>query len=269
MFGDITDIVESAPTLGKGLEAASRSFGIHQEQSSLTIERRSASIIIAYKICDGRIVSRHQDALLTLGALVTLLRRTFGKNWTPEEIHFEQITAGALNFGKLLDAPVYYGQATNAIVIPLEALSAAMPKVDPQRHGDLLRSAGRHLANRGEDNFIGLVMHHTRDMLTHGTPGIDHVASKLGLSGPALYRKLFACGMEFSDIQRELRCELALLYLTDLDVPLTEIALALGYSELSAFSRAFRSWTGLSPRAYRCSYLPTKPATETSVMLLG
>ena len=56
-----------------------------------------------------------------------------------------------------------------------------------------------------------------------------------------LYRKLFARGMQFSDIQRELRCELALVYLTYLHVPLTDIALALGYSELSAFSRASRS----------------------------
>lgn len=52
-------------------------------------------------------------------------------------------------------------------------------------------------------------------------------------------------------IASSLRRELALGLVAEPDLPLTDVALRLGYSELSAFSRAFRAWTGSSPRAYR------------------
>jgi AraC-like DNA-binding protein len=57
----------------------------------------------------------------------------------------------------------------------------------------------------------------------------------------------------FQDLVTAARQELALHYLQDPDIPLTEIAHCLGYSELSAFSRAFRAWTGMSPQRYRRS----------------
>lgn len=71
------------------------------------------------------------------------------------------------------------------------------------------------------------------------------------MSEPSLYRALRSRGVEFSELVRALRRELALGYLAEPHLSLTEIALLLGYSELSAFSRAFRAWTGLSPAAWR------------------
>jgi AraC-like DNA-binding protein len=68
---------------------------------------------------------------------------------------------------------------------------------------------------------------------------------------PARYRRLKACGVEFTDLQPNLRRELALLHVGEPHLPLTEIALALGYSEFSGFSRDFRALTGVSPNLYR------------------
>jgi AraC-like DNA-binding protein len=52
-------------------------------------------------------------------------------------------------------------------------------------------------------------------------------------------------------VVEQLRRELALVYVKDASLPLSEIAFLLGYSELSAFSRAFSRWTGQSPRSWR------------------
>ncbi len=67
----------------------------------------------------------------------------------------------------------------------------------------------------------------------------------------ALQRLLREKGLSFGDVLRAARQELALHYLNESDLSLTEIALCLGYSELSAFSRAFRSWTGMNPQRFR------------------
>ena len=92
---------------------------------------------------------------------------------------------------------------------------------------------------------------HVRAALANGDAGLSAVARRLGTSEASLYRQLRQRGVEFSALVAGLRRELALAHLAQPHLPLTEIALLLGYSELSAFSRAFRGWTGVSPIAYR------------------
>ena len=53
--------------------------------------------------------------------------------------------------------------------------------------------------------------------------------------------------MDFSNLTQMIRQELAITYATQPHIPLTDIAALLGYSELSAFSRAFKRWTGMAP----------------------
>jgi AraC-like DNA-binding protein len=64
-------------------------------------------------------------------------------------------------------------------------------------------------------------------------------------------RELSEHNTTYKDAVETTRRQLAELYLEQRQLPLTEIALLLGYSELSAFSRAFTRWTGTSPRTYR------------------
>ena len=71
------------------------------------------------------------------------------------------------------------------------------------------------------------------------------------MSRAGLYRRLGAAGSDFSALTQSVRQELAFMYAAEPHIPFTEIAALLGYSELSAFSRAFRRWTSLSPAAYR------------------
>ena len=126
-----------------------------------------------------------------------------------------------------------------------------MPAPDASRARRLeARLAGEAAAARPDD-LVGEVRQQIRAALAGGDAGLAAVARRLGTSEPSLYRALRRRGVEFSDLLRALRRELALVYLQEPELALTEIALLLGYSELSAFSRAFRAWTGCSPAAYR------------------
>lgn len=252
LLGHVADVVETAPTLAAGLTAAAGCFATFQEQTRVTLEWRGARAALTYQIRDGRIVHRRQDAELSLGALIGMVRGTLGPHWQPEEIHVEHDLPGHPTRAEGLGAtPVYSARRTNAILLSARDLATVMPRADPCRQDVLVRRLADQLRDRRQEDFIGLVLQQIRDALADGKPGAALVARRLGLSGPALYRKLSACGVDYSDLQRDLRRELALGLLAAPDVPLTEIALRLGYSELSAFSRAFRSWTGLSPLAYR------------------
>jgi len=76
-------------------------------------------------------------------------------------------------------------------------------------------------------------------------------ASKLGLSRQTLFRKLKAEGVTFELVLDELRQQLALYYLNGKKVSINQTAYLVGFSEPAAFSRAFKRWTGSSPRMAR------------------
>lgn len=87
--------------------------------------------------------------------------------------------------------------------------------------------------------------------LQEGCPTAEVIAGHLHMSGRTLHRRLHDEGVVFRDLLREIRMTLAEQYLKDGKMTLPEVALMLGYSEQSAFTRAFRQWFGVSPRRYQ------------------
>ena len=90
-------------------------------------------------------------------------------------------------------------------------------------------------------------------ILHTGDASMDIIASRMGLSRQTLFRKLKAEGVTFEKVLDELRHKLALDYLNGKKVSVNETAYLVGFSESAAFSRAFKRWTGSSPRAMRAS----------------
>ncbi|MEX2473863.1 helix-turn-helix transcriptional regulator [Marinobacter sp.] len=87
--------------------------------------------------------------------------------------------------------------------------------------------------------------------LARGKVGVEAVSSQLHMSRYTLHKKLKTEGLTFARLLEDVRRKQALTYLQDRTKPLVEIAEQLGFSELSAFSRAFKRWMGTSPAEYR------------------
>lgn len=85
-------------------------------------------------------------------------------------------------------------------------------------------------------------------------PSLETAARKLGMSGRTLRRQLNSLGTNFQNELDLLRREFAINYLTKSDKCITEIALMLGFCDSSAFSKAFKKWTGESPREFKKNY---------------
>ena len=79
-------------------------------------------------------------------------------------------------------------------------------------------------------------------------------ASLYAVSRRTLYRYLKAEGRTFRQVANEVRCEIACTLLAKTDMPLSQITEILNYSEVSAFSRAFRRWSGQPPSVWRSSH---------------
>jgi AraC-like DNA-binding protein len=118
-------------------------------------------------------------------------------------------------------------------------------------HADaLLKELETSKTIRGRVESLLLPVIHTGDIR------MDSIASRMGLSRKTLFRKLKAEGASFEQVLDELRHRLALDYLSARKVSVNETAYLTGFSEPAAFSRAFKRWTGTSPRDVRSKNPP-------------
>lgn len=248
----------SAPTLGSALENLVRLFRYHQESSVMRLIGDPSGLIrLEYQIVAPTIVERRQDAELSLGMFLNVLRECCGAHWSPEEVQFEHPKpAAAKEHETAFGAPVYFSQPTNALLFKPELLDRPMPSRDLKLLAVMqtcLERLGSGMAS--EDLLLDRVRAAIRTRLPEGYPSLDDIAEELRAPLGAMHQDFQAAGLTYKEIVEEVRRDLAISYVRQRHLPFSEIAMLIGYSELSAFSRAFRRWTGTSPRAYRTQVL--------------
>jgi AraC-like DNA-binding protein len=248
----------SSPTLGSALESLVRLFGYHQESSVMRLCDDPAGLVrLEYQIVAPSIVERRQDAELSLGMFLNVLRECCGGHWSPEEVHFEHPKPSmAKEHDKAFGAPVYFSQPTNALLFRPDILDRPMPGRDPRLMA-VMQTCLEQLGSRAtsEDMLLDRMRTAVRMKLAAGYPSLEEIAESLRAPLGVIHQDLGAAGLTYKDMVEEVRRELALSYVRQRHLPFSEIAMLLGYSELSAFSRAFRRWTGASPRDYRSHML--------------
>lgn len=164
--------------------------------------------------------------------------------------------ASAAEYARQFGVPVVLHAARNALVFASTAWRKPLPRHDAalnrtlRRHAHLLLQ--RHPVAR-ESSVADQVRAELLDLSAVGLPSVEVVGKRLGMSGRTLQRKLRDEGASFDAVSQQVRTTLAEAYLQDARVTVTEVAYLLGFSESSAFSRAFKRWTGRSPREYRAA----------------
>ena len=108
-----------------------------------------------------------------------------------------------------------------------------------------------YLAKLDQDHITQKAKATIVDQLPSGSVTDETVARSLHMSSRKLQRQLKREGTTFNTLLNKVRQDLAQKYLREEDTSMTEIAFLLGFSESSAFSRAFRRWMGVSPTTFR------------------
>jgi AraC-like DNA-binding protein len=157
-------------------------------------------------------------------------------------------------YDRIFGVPLFFNSHMNALLVDEAILNMKLPRTNPYlsevlsaRAEELLKSLEMSKTMRGRVENLLIPILHT------GEASMDMIAVKLGLSRQTLFRKLKAEGITFEKVLDELRHKLALHYLNGKKVPVNQTAYLVGFSEPAAFSRAFKRWTGSSPRMMRTS----------------
>ncbi len=166
-------------------------------------------------------------------------------------------------YDRIFGVPLFFESHMNGFLIDEAILNLKLPRTNPYlseimsaRAEELLKSLERSKTTRGRvENLLVPILH-------TGEATVEMIASKLGLSRQTLFRKLKAEGVTFEQVLDEMRHQLALYYLNGKKVSVNQTAYLLGFSEPAAFSRAFKRWTGSSPRTMQASKIENKQNGE-------
>lgn len=181
--------------------------------------------------------------------LLHLGRWISGGAFAPLAMHFQHPAAASLTaYHALLGCPTHFESADNAIIFPADQARLALIQSNPAATTHLRVMADHLLSALGTQTVA-----HQVQRLLHAQPAAnkDDIASLLHMSGRHLNRLLADDATSFKLLQDTVRRQLAEAQLRNPQHRITDIAQQLGFSDESAFAKAFRRWTGQSPRQFR------------------
>jgi AraC-like DNA-binding protein len=153
---------------------------------------------------------------------------------------------------RVFGGPAEFGQRRNELVLDPGALDLPVEESDPETLALLEAQAAEVLSRLpSADPFISDLRRVLYDSLASGDVAISSVCRSLNLERGDLARELKRRGTSYRSVLRSMRTDLARAYLEDRQWSISDVAFVLGYSDTAAFKRAFRSWTGKTPKQYR------------------
>jgi AraC-like DNA-binding protein len=261
-MGWIYYVAASSQTLGQALARAARYSSMANEGISLTYaDSGDVSVTIDY-VGVSRHSDRHQiECMVT--ALVRMARQltsqrlmpklvTFIHHRDPESSEFQAFFGGHLVFGAKAD------RVTFAATVKDTPVTTADPYLNKLLVTYCEEARSRRPGARGA--LRSSVENAIVPLLPHGKARAADIAKRLGMTQRTVARRLSAERLTFTGVLESLRFDLAQRYLADEDISISEIAWLLGYQEVSAFTHAFRRWTGKTPRETRSEILTKQSA---------
>lgn len=254
-LGVLGEAVSHRRTLGEALRTLARGFPVLQSNSALSVEVDEDRAHISYRVLDPRIWPRRADAELTLG----LIRSICGRYGVAREavlgLSFEHEADRDLReMAQYLGRAPRFGQEENRITLAAGVLSNTRHDgaEDPRLGAIWWRAVESGMAELRRHSPVS---HRVQELILRqiGRQPVNQqaVAAHLGLSERSLRRALAAEGRSFHDILEECRRIEGFALLVRSNRQFHEIAMLLGYSDQTAFSRAFSRWYGAPPRDIR------------------
>ncbi len=248
-FGIVEYVCRSAPTLGDGLTQWARFLGLHHD--GLTLELITVGAQAALRVVADSAAPSGPAHEFCFATVIHHVRQHVRPAPRIVAVEFTHRALGDVaGYRAGFDAPVRFDAEYTQIVLPLAALATPTATADPALFAILQRAAEAHLQTLPVDaafsTHVARILH---ELLRQHRSDIDEVARRLGTTSRSLQRRLRDEGTSFHDLRERVRAALSETYLRD-GLTAGEVAFLLGYSEPSAFFRAFRRWHGTQPSRF-------------------
>lgn len=241
-----------APTLREACQAWVRFSPIRTNAYRMIFEEDETGGTVEWPILEGRGEWR-QNMFGRIGWAAQQIELALDMHVPPILIELAtSAPASTSNFQKKYHGRLKFGAAHNRILIPASLLSRPLRRNDSHLYEIILKSASSELDRFGQmESPLSRIANEVASNLSSGACTLPQIAAKLGMSQRAVQRLLEKEDTSFRKLSEEIRRSAAERYLRGTDLPMKEIAYLLGFSELSTFSRAVKTWFGVSPKKVR------------------
>jgi AraC-like DNA-binding protein len=251
--GPLAYVVLNSPTIGAGIENVGRYQRVVNESARWFCTVDGERAYVRHLLTDLGLAAPRQHNECSMAIALKMLRLMAGSQWAPEEVQFaHEAPAQISEHLRIFCAPVLFSCETNAFVVDREFVDRQVPAADQRLYRILKRYLDRVLKEMPrEDQLLCSIRKAIAESMRDGDPKLARVAKKMAMGPRTLQRRLKEYGFDFKKLVEDTRQRFAVSYLKDRKNSLTEVAFLLGYSEVSAFNRAFKRWTHATPLDYQ------------------
>lgn len=241
----------SCDTVGEALLRFERYHRLVYDGNPIQLDMSPAGVSISWGIVQGRPGQLADET--AIAAFATITRMLMDHPASAQRVEFVNTPPADLKpYEEFFQCPVSFGHARTTVTFSADYLGMPIRYRDPALRALLEQQAEALLRTLPEDDdFEHALKQALVKSLHNGEPTLEVVASSLHISSRTLQRRLAERNIQFHGLLEATRLALAREYLGNPNLSLTEIALLLGYSEQSAFNRAFKRWTGQTPKQAR------------------
>ena len=240
----------ASSTLRAALNRVARYFRMIDDTKSVVLKETSAGFVYM-PMTEAGIDTISAEDDLHLAVLINSCRFNYGEKLNPVSVAFKHAQPDcAGEYFNHFRCPVEFGAEESSLTLPLEVIDKPLPGTNPTLARLCDKVMIQYLETLDHDRFSLRVKAMIIDHLPSGEIHIGQIADSLCISTRTLQRRLNREDANFASLLTEARRELASEYILDGNKPIDQISFLLGFSEISAFSRAFKGWTGMSPSDY-------------------
>lgn len=252
-WGALGFVLLNAPTIWSCLDCMEQFFQPWQAATHVKAGRDKEHLYIEYAIRHPSVKRRDQDAELSISFAVNLIRRMSRGKVNPVYVSFmhKQI-ADLSEYSRFLGITPVFETDMNAIYFEKKFEGVENTSADERLYYIVKKHLTDLTCESAEpENLADAIKDIIRIKLTGKTPSLTSVSKSLAMQARTLQRRLEESDLSFSEIIKEVRLEEADRYLTGTTMEVKEISYFLGFSDPSAFIKAFKRWTGVTPQKYR------------------
>lgn len=257
MLGTIGFVMQQAPDLRTAIETLTKHFSHHNQGALVSLSEADglAHWSFTCKLQGNAPTWQQED--LAAGVGLNLLRLLCKQDWRPHALYLAHASTSDTRPYKLrFNCPVFFSWNTTVMTFDASLLDAPISASNHDLHC-ILQDYLNNLKQTFPDDYCSQIRYLIQQAMSAGDCSIERVADFLAVNKRTLQRQLREHDTSYKALLEEVRFDLARRYLRESGGSLTTLADMLCYSELSAFSNAFRIRFGMSPRAWKKQELCT------------
>lgn len=244
-------MLRTAHDVDTALQALKRHLDLHDQGGSVTLDTNGKFASLGYAIQIPGVSAAEQVYDLSMTMACKIMRGLCGEDWNPTEVLLSRPTPkDTTPYEGFFKAPIRFNATESTVVFPNNWLQHKLPGEDPLLFDYLERKAAELHRGKALDLVSQLHRFVRNTLITHKCTA-SAAAQHLGIHERTLNRRLHDQGTTFRNVVNEVRYAMAQSFLANSEASNAEIALALGYTDATTFSHAFKRWSGMSPAQWR------------------